>query len=121
MRHSDDLLCDFAQFYHITDLRGLPVGTLAALACGLPEESRTVRRQTGARLTVEQTLLAAICDRLSVLCWQNTEDAREGRNYPRSILAELTGTEEEKPIAYGSPEEFEAERARLMGGDAECQ
>ena len=111
------MICDFAEIYQITNIKALPVSTLAVLSCGLPAFSRTMRRESGSALTLEQTLLAAIADRLSVLCWQNTADAQKGRNKPKSILSELTKTDADRPMAFESVAAFEAAVKRLRGGE----
>lgn len=105
-----------AQYYHVYDYRGLPVSTLAALAAGLPAESRVMRKVSGSKLTPEQTLLAAIADRLGLLVWMQTKDGHKGRNRPKSILSELTRDETEAPESFASPADFEAERERLLRG-----
>lgn len=116
LRYGDELTCDMAQYYHIVDYRGLPVETLAALACGLPEDSRVIRKLTGAKTTPTLTLLAAIADRLGLLVWLQTKDGQKGRNRPKSILSELMKETEEKPQSFETPEDFEAERARILRG-----
>lgn len=116
LRYGDELTCDMAQYYHIIDYRGLPVKTLAALACGLPEDSRVMRKLSGAKTTPLLTLLAAIADRLGLLVWFQTKDGQKGRNRPKSILSELMKETEEKPQSFETPEDFEAERARILRG-----
>lgn len=111
------MLCDFAEYYHIYDLEALPVRKLAALSCGLPPDSRTMRNVTGAKLSVAETLLAACCDNLAIIAWMNSEDGRKNRNRPKSILSELT-TEKEKPMAYTDGAAFMAARDAILGGGA---
>lgn len=89
---------------------------LAVLSSGLPRDSRSMRNITGEKLTTDQMLLAAICDRLSVIAWQNTKDGRKGRNYPKSILSELMKEPEEKPMAFKDGAAFMAAREKLLGG-----
>ena len=62
----------------------------AKLAAGLRNYSRTMMKLGEQKLDLKETLLALIVDKLSVLTWQNTEDARHGRNFPTSIYEELT-------------------------------
>lgn len=73
-----------------------------------------MRKAAGAKLTTEETLLAAAVDRLSILTWQNTEDARHGRNRPKSILSELNRKDEEKAVTFSTAEEFEAARNAIL-------
>lgn len=99
-------------------MEALPVSTLAALSCGLPAHSRSMRKVTGEKLTLEQTLLAAILDRLSVLCWLNSDDARRGRNRPKSILSELMKEEndEDKPQTFADGASLMAALDKLREG-----
>lgn len=105
----DDVICDLAQAYHVTDYRALPVRTAAALVFGLGEESRTVRGLTGRKYTLEQMLMADMVDRLSLLLWKGTKDAQHGRNRP-VMLRQLMAEEKKEPEAVGfdTPEEFRA-------------
>lgn len=91
---------------------------LAALSCGLPPDSRTMRRVSGQKLTVEETLLTACVDRLTMLVWMNSEDGRRNRNRPKSILSELK-EEKEKPMAYKDGAAFIAAREAILGGGAD--
>lgn len=112
----DALICDMAETYHIYDLRGLPARTLATLAFGLRADSRIKMRLSDQPLRVDTILLAAIVDRLGLLVWAQTEDGQKGRNRPQSIIDALTGVED-GPQGYSTPEEFEAERRRIINGN----
>lgn len=86
----DALLCDMAETYGIYDLRALPVSTLATLAVGLRDDSRIKMHMHGAKISRIETLLAAAVDRLSMLWWAKTEDARSNANRPKSMpIADL--------------------------------
>lgn len=78
-----------------------------------------MRKLTGEKLSVSETLLASIVDRLSLITWMLSEDGRRGRNRPKSILSELTNnTESEKPVAFESGYDFlVAREAILKGGE----
>ena len=60
----DALICDFAETYHIYDLRSLPLSLVATLAAGLGDNSRIVRNTTEAKASTTNTLLAIIADRI---------------------------------------------------------
>lgn len=115
----DELTCDFAQIYQITDWRALPLKTAAVLAAGLPDSSRIRRKLSGDRIDLTTALLAMILDRLKVLCWQNTEDGINGRNYPESTFERLTGRAAPRTRVSGfrSPEAFEAAREKIIKGE----
>ena len=102
----DDLICDLAQYYNIYNYLELDVNFIATLACGLPEESRCMRALTNQKLTIEQTLLSLIVDRLSWLVWAKTKDGQKGRNKPESVYEILT---KEKEYGTYNIEELEVQ------------
>ena len=91
----DELICDFAETYHVFDWRGLPIDLAATLAAGLPESSRIKRKMRGDRATTEQILLARICDLLVDWIWSHAE----GGERPASLVQMLNEPpkEPEKP------------------------
>ena len=107
-----------AQFYHIIEWEGLPVQKQAALVYGLPDHSRVkVRVKGGKNLSTEEILLAMLVDNTAHLIWMQSEDAQSGRNRPKSVLAALLGEKEDNDIeAFDTPEDFERERERILGG-----
>ena len=108
-----------AQYYHVHDFKGLPVKTQAALVAGLPAGSRVKGKIRGEQeLSVQDTLLAIIADKLAMLVWIQSEDGQRNTNRPESILAILTGKKaEDVPEAFDTPEAFEKERERLLSGE----
>lgn len=117
MRASDKdaLLCDFAQYYHIYDLDALAPGYAAVLACGLPEDSRIMKKKAGTNAGLKELLLAAIVDNLR--CIKNglagTNDSQQ------SLVSLLTGTPQKSETGqagFDTPEEFEAARKRILEG-----
>ena len=113
----DALICDFAETYHIYDLKALPVTTVALLACGLREDSRIKQKINGTHVPVNTLLLAHIVDRLGILIWQRTKDGQHGRNKPESIAEQLLNTGKRnlnKVDAFETPEEFEEARRRIL-------
>lgn len=114
----DALLCDLAETYRIYDLRSVPVPTLAMLAAGLRDNSRIKTSLSGGRPPRSDLLLAAAVDRLSLLVWAMSEDAKRGTNRPKSVLAALMGEEEKSSdsiIAFESACDFEAAWAKATG------
>ena len=106
------LICDFAETYHIYDLKRLPVTVAAALAVGLRDDSRIKMALSGAKAPTDILLLAAAVDRLSLLVWAQTKDAEKGRNRPKSILEAINPKESEN-LSYESGEDFMKELDRL--------
>lgn len=111
----DALICDLAETYHIYDWRKLPVRFVAKLAYGLPSNSRIKRIINGQKDINDTMLLAIIADGVRWLRWSKTEDASKNRNMPESIFERLTG-EEKSDTGFNSAEEFEAARAKILGG-----
>lgn len=114
---ADALICDMAEIYHVYDFRRLPLRTAAVFAQGLPENSRIMRRLTGAQADRDTLLLAAIADRLSLIAWMLTEDGGKGRNRPRPILDAILGRDDEKaPRGFETAADFTAAWENLTGG-----
>ena len=118
-KYETELICDFAETYHILDWRTLPLNTAAALSVGLRENSRVKMKIAGVEAGQDTLLLAAIVDRLSLLWWAKTKDAEPGRNKPKSIFEQLTRRPEDEPekkvTAFRSGEEFRAAWAKATG------
>ena len=112
------LICDFAETYHIFDYRALPARQAALLACGLESGSRIMRKLSGVDVTPEVLLLATIADAVRILAWQNTEDGMKGRNQPVSLVDSIRKNGDNRDGAgFDTPEEFEAWRAHMLGGE----
>ena len=109
------LICDLAETYHIFDYRQLPPSTVAIFCIGLRDDSRIKIKLSGAKVSPNILLLSGIIDRLNLLLWTKTEDARKGLNRPKSILGELYNKESEVS-AFISGKEFEKERQRIIEG-----
>lgn len=110
------LVCDLAETYGVLNYKELPVETLAALSAGLRENSRIKMKMSGAKARDDILLLAAAVDRLTYIAWTKTKDAEKGLNRPKSIVGIIAGSGEKNDIvAFDTAEEFEAERARIIG------
>lgn len=68
----------------------------AIYAKGLKENARIKMKLAGVKVTLEDMLLASIADHTKLLTWMQTEDARKGKNRPKTILPRLLGEEERK-------------------------
>ena len=109
------LICDLAETYQIYDYRQLPPSTVAIFSIGLRDDSRIKMKLGGSKVSPNILLLSGIVDRLNLLLWTKTEDARKGRNKPKSILDHLY-KEESDVSAFASGKEFEEERQRIIEG-----
>ena len=106
-RDRDGLICDLAETYGVIDMKALPTDTLAALACGLGPDSRTMRALTGRKLTLQEQLLAMLTDSVRmVLC------ALAGHEPLPSVYDTLTAAPDTAGSA--SAADFEAARAAWM-------
>ena len=113
----NELICDFAETYHIYELGSLPLSTVAILADGLRENSRTKMKLTGARVAPDLLLLAHAVDRLGLLLWKDTKDGRRNRNRPESFVEMMLGesnSKKRKADAFNSFEDFERARNRII-------
>lgn len=114
----DALICDLAETYQIYDYRRLPLKMVAVFSFGLRENSRIKMKMNDIEVPFETMLLAGIQDKLNVLIWQQTKDGMNGRNYPASMLALLTKSQQKSKtsdlVGFESSEDFLKERAKLL-------
>ena len=118
-QYEPELICDFAETYHILDYTALPVSLLVTLFSGMGDGSRVQQRLNGERVPLRTLLPAAMVVRLSVRLYANTKDAKSGTNQPRSLVAILTGEDTETNAgteAYASGDDFEAARRAILEG-----
>lgn len=112
----DALICDLAETYHVLNYRELSPKLVAVLCSGLSADSRIKRKIANRNLNLEEFLLAALVDRVSLLVWSKTEDGQKNRNKPKSILKAL----EERPSepkyqGFSTIDDFERKRAEFLG------
>ena len=105
----DEMIGDLAEYYGIFDYESLPLQTVATLVSVLRSESRVMMRLAGAKLTLNQTLLAFMVDNLQFISWSKTKNGQKGRKRPKSILKKLLGQDkkEEELEVFDSPEAYE--------------
>ena len=71
------------------------------------------------KVPLETMLLASIADSLHVNIWAKTKDAQTGKNYPKSILADMLnkGEKTENSVeGFGTADEWEAWHKSMVGG-----
>lgn len=122
MMNTDEsaLACDLAETYHIYDFRELSISKIALFSVGLRENSRIKLKINGMQYPFETMLFAGILDKLSLLIWQNTKDAIDGRNLPNSVLGSLLNIERKdskEHMTFNSPDEFEKMRKQILEGE----
>ena len=107
------LVCDLAQYYHIYEMNELPLETVAILACGLPQESRMIRKLSNSSCDLRTLMTACILDYLAILTWFQTKDGHKNRNRPKSYVQILMGKDKGEPKeekTFRSPEQFRRSR-----------
>lgn len=114
-RCKDELICDFAEYYHIYDMKAFPVRYIAILAVGLREESRTKIKMNNMKLGMQSLMLAKIADNTSFLVWAKTEDGMKNVNRPPMILEALMKADDpEAAQGFDTVEDFQAEYERRI-------
>ncbi len=110
----DKLACDFQQYYGCWDYTSFPPAVAAALAGGLPEESRCIRHLAGGVPDTRLLLQAAILDQLRALSYYFFGDAD---HEPESVVDRLMGKQRQREadtLSFETPEAFEAARANII-------
>lgn len=116
-QYQDEMVCDLAEYYHIYNYKSFPMEYISTLCCGLPAESRTLKKINGMKCSTEELMLINIVDKLSLIWWSKTKDGQKNRNRPKLICEIMQEKEESKNrIAFNSPEEFEAMRRKIIEG-----
>lgn len=115
----DALICDLAETYHIYDYRSLPATQVGIYAAGLREDARIVMKMNKFKVPLDTMLLASIADSLHVNVWAKTKDAQTGKNFPKSILADMIPepyTKDGSVEGFGTADEWEAWHKSMVGG-----
>ena len=114
-RCRNELICDFAEYYHIYDMRAFNIRYIAILAVGLREESRTKIKMNNMKLGMQSLMLAKIADNTSFLAWAKTEDGMKNVNRPPMILeALMKADDQEAAQGFDTVEDFQAEYERRI-------
>jgi hypothetical protein len=113
----DDLICDFAETYHVLNWRELPLKLAATLAFGLPENSRSKMRINGMSVSTETLMIAKITDLLATWIWWNSEDGTKSINAPKSLVELLTKKKdpEQKIRTFRNGSEFMTAYQQIAG------
>lgn len=96
--------------YNILNIRELSPDLVAVLLLGLDGDSRTKRKMSGTKLSMEQMLMAMILDNLNFLSWTKTKDAKHGKYKGKSVLKSLLGEYEKQKddlLVFNSIEDYE--------------
>jgi len=115
--YRDALICDFAEYYHLYSFDSVPLETAAILACGLPADSRTIRKLSGQKFSTDMILKIRLVDAV-----QSFEHAfvsvhsKKKVPKPQSLMKMLTKQDDKDIRSFRSAAEFEMERERLLRG-----
>ena len=87
------------------------------LACGLPQNSRTIRKLTGQKFSAEIILQVGILDMLrSIEHVYVSAHSKRKVPKPQSIWKMMNRTNENEVQAFRTAEDFERERERRLRG-----
>lgn len=111
----EELICDFAEVYHIYDIFSFPSEYIAILANGLDSDSRTKRKIGNQKIRSDIYLLSLIADLLNGLIYGLSDPDKRGK-LPDSILAKLLDEDLiENSQTFNTPEEFRAAWKEIVG------
>ena len=115
-RYPDEMICDLAETYGIYDYRKFGARYIATLVSGLRHDSRVSIAMAGIPAPMNTMLLARLVDDASFLAWTKTKDAQNNKNRPKSVMAAIRGDirDNERPMAFDTPEDFKAARQRRL-------
>lgn len=102
----DELICDFAETYHILDIYALPIELTATLACGLREDARILRKIYNTK-DFDRQLRVGIYDCLNWLKWSKTKAAEEGGEPPESLYNKLYTKKEKEIKGFEDTQDFD--------------
>lgn len=111
----DELVCDFAETYHVLDLWALPVPLMATLAAGLRDNSRVKMKMAGLMYIPPEVLLPRVTDVLTAIAVGLSKNAK----MPPLMMDVMTGKakpkeEKTEPVmSFDSTEDFDAMWAQL--------
>lgn len=108
----DELICDFAETYHVLDFWALPIPLMATLAAGLRENSRVKMKMAGVTYIPLEMVAPRIADTLSAIACGLSKNAKMPPLLTDLMLSEKK--EDDNPVtAYSSTEDFDAAWAKL--------
>lgn len=114
-RYESELICDFAEYYHILDYKSINPGLAGVLLQGLRPESRTKMKLTNQKITLEQTLLAIIADGIKGLIYMQSR--KKNKKLPESILKMLIDSKKDSKQfkGFNSGADFERTWRKITG------
>lgn len=102
----DEMICDFAETYHIYDYKGMSPLYISVLCSGLRDDSRVKLKLAKMPINLSQMLLARMVDELAFLVWAKTKDGQKNRNRPQSVLKSLTEKKDDDVEIFHTSDDF---------------
>lgn len=112
--YKKEIVCDFAETYHIYNYRDFKPSYIYVLVEGLKSDSRFKMALKNQKVDDLTLLNAKAVDLLSLLVWSKTPDAQAGRNRPKSLVDILLNDSEAEKEGFDSEEEFMKEREKFL-------
>lgn len=104
----DEMICDFAETYHIYYYKGMSPLYISVLCSGLRDDSRVKLKLAKMPINLSQMLLARMVDELAFLVWAKTKDGQKNRNRPQSVLKSLTEKKDDDVEIFHTSDDFMA-------------
>ena len=108
--YEDELICDLAQVYGVHDWRKIPPANAAAMALGLPDDSRVKLKMNGRDFGFDRKLMMMIYDLLNWLTWTKTRQCELGYDPPlpleETIRQNMEQAEEQRLMGFDDPDEL---------------
>lgn len=105
--NEEAVICDLAETYNIYDYKSLDLNYIAILVLGLRDNSRIKLQMADMSVTLDQMLLGALVDRLTLLLCG-------GKDTPNLITDIFSKKESEKIRGFDTGEEFLKEREKIL-------
>lgn len=111
LKYEDDLICDFAEFYHIYNIKSFTPLYIATLAVGLRYNSRIILKLNNQPVSQDQVLLAGIFDNLNMIRYMLS--GGKGGRKPDSVMEKLIKRNTEI-TTFSSSDDFERAKERIL-------
>ena len=114
-KYESELICDFAEYYHIYDIKSITPELAAILLNGLKPESRIKSKLSKRKLSLDQMLLAMISDELRMHIW--SQGGKKRGKKPNSVLDMLLNenVEPNKCRGFNTSSDFERYWHKVTG------
>ena len=103
--NEEAVICDLAETYNIYDYKSLDLNYIAILALGLRDNSRIKLQMADMSVTLDQMLLGALVDRLTLLLCGNRD---------KVTLVTEAFSKKETIRGFDTGEEFLKEREKIL-------